>query len=124
MKELRRRARQNRRNPTRSEQRLWSALRRRQLAGYKFRRQNPLADSVLDFYCPAVKLAVEVDGGVHDCSRQLTVDRARDARLTAMGITVLHFQTFEVMQNLDKVLNLIENRCRSLGPPKPPHSSK
>jgi len=55
-----------RRNPTPAEKTLWQALRNRQLAGLKFRRQHPLGPFILDFCCPARMLVVEVDGAAHD----------------------------------------------------------
>ena len=58
-------ARRLRRNMTPAEQKLWGALRNRQLDGLKFRPQHPMGAFILDFWCPARKLVVEVDGGVH-----------------------------------------------------------
>jgi very-short-patch-repair endonuclease len=58
-------ARELRRRPTEAEARLWTALRRRQVGGALFRRQHPLGRFVLDFYCAAHQLCVEVDGEVH-----------------------------------------------------------
>ncbi len=62
---LRQASRRMRRQPTKSEDLLWQALRKRQLAGLKFRRQHPIGPSIVDFYCHEKRLAVEVDGGVH-----------------------------------------------------------
>ncbi len=59
---------------------LWSALRRRQLGGYRFRRQYVVGRAILDFYCPEGRLAIEVDGAEHDVDQ----DEQRDAR-PAMG---------------------------------------
>jgi len=61
-------ARRLRRNMTPAEQKLWNALRGKQLDGLKFRAQHPVGPFVLDFWCPARKLVVEVDGGVADRS--------------------------------------------------------
>ena len=57
------RARQLRSNLTEAEIRLWSRLRRKQLDGFRFRRQQPIGPFIVDFFCPAAKLVVEVDGG-------------------------------------------------------------
>lgn len=54
-----------RKSSTPAEQKLWGILRRRELAGYKFRRQHPIGPYVVDFYCASGKLVVEVDGDVH-----------------------------------------------------------
>jgi very-short-patch-repair endonuclease len=64
--QLRQRAKEMRRAPTRSENRLWSWLRDRRFDGYKFRRQYPIGRYVLDFYCAELKLAIEVDGRHHE----------------------------------------------------------
>ncbi len=58
-------ARLLRRRATEAEAILWDALRSRRLGGYKFRRQHSLAAFIVDFYCPSVRLVVEVDGGIH-----------------------------------------------------------
>jgi len=62
------RARYLRKNATPAEQKLWRHLRNREIAGYKFRRQHPVGPYVLDFYCPAARLAIEVDGSGHSFS--------------------------------------------------------
>ena len=70
------RAREMRLLPTRSEERLWQAIRASAL-GVRFRRQVILGPVIVDFFAPSVKLVVEVDGGVH--ARQCDADRLRDA---------------------------------------------
>jgi very-short-patch-repair endonuclease len=82
-------ARDMRRAPTAAEEKLWGALRGNQVAGLKFRRQHPVGRFVLDFYCPACKLVVEVDGDVHD--EQQERDAARTRVLEAYGYCVLRF---------------------------------
>ena len=76
-----------RKEPTRSESLLWSALRNRRLASRKFRRQHPVGRFILDFYCHEERLAVEVDGPVHETQRQ--VDGERQQILESMGIRFL-----------------------------------
>ena len=80
-------ARTMRREPTRAEEVLWGALRRNQVAGLKFRRQHPVGRFVLDFYCASCKLAVEVDGDVHD--EQTERDAERTKVLERYGYRVL-----------------------------------
>ena len=94
-----------RREPTEAEQVLWGALQKKQVAGLKFRRQHPVGRFVLDFYCPSIKLVVEVDGGIHDS--QLERDAARTRALEAYGHQVLRFTNDEVMRNLPSVLQRI-----------------
>ena len=87
---VQRRARELRRTMTETERLLWSHLRNRQLGGLKFRRQHPLGPSIVDFYCAAKRLVVEVDGGIHDsqCDR----DAVRTERLEEHGCKVIRFR--------------------------------
>ncbi len=82
---------------TPAEKRLWSALRNKQLDGLKFRRQHPVGNFILDFYCPACKLVIEVDGKIHDRPSQINRDRARTAKLMEYGYTVLRFRNEQVI---------------------------
>jgi very-short-patch-repair endonuclease len=107
-------ARNLRHNQTEVEGRLWQYLRDGRLGGYKFRRQHPIKDYILDFYCPEKKLAVELDGGQHDMAKQMAYDQKRSSILEKGGIRVLRYWDIEVLQNLDGVLDDIlgelENR--------------
>jgi very-short-patch-repair endonuclease len=94
------RARQLRCNPTDAERRLWSALRDRRLAGYKFRRQYPLAGAILDFACVAHKLAVVADGGQHDVA---TAAR-RTAAIRAAGWRLIRFWNNDILANTEGVI--------------------
>ena len=86
---LRDRARDLRKALTLSEQRLWQWLRNRAFCGYKFRRQVPVAHYILDFYCPELKLAVEVDGRQHELPCMVQYDDERSMELARFGIRVL-----------------------------------
>jgi very-short-patch-repair endonuclease len=94
-----------RREPTRAEEVLWTALRRNQIAGLKFRRQHPVGRFILDFCCPACKLAVEVDGEVHD--EQVERDAERTRVLEGYGYRVLRFRNEQVMRELPSVVQRI-----------------
>ena len=72
-----------------SEQRLWNWLRNRTFGGFKFRRQAPIGRYVLDFYCPALKLAVEVDGQHHETPWMGEYDDERTCYLQSQGIEVV-----------------------------------
>jgi very-short-patch-repair endonuclease len=98
-------ARRLRRDGTDVERRLWQHLRNGQLGSAKFRRQSPAGRYVLDFYCPALALAVELDGGQHAEAR--IRDRERDKWLKQKGVTVLRFWNSDVVENLDGVLEVI-----------------
>ena len=105
-------ARESRANPTTPENRLWNALRARQLGGFKFRQQHKLEGVRPDFFCPAVGLAVEVDGHTHYAE----ADAARDELLKARGIMTLRFSNADVMQNLEGVCARILKVARGLPP--------
>jgi very-short-patch-repair endonuclease len=83
---------------TDAERLLWSVLRRDQMGGLSFRRQHPIGPFVLDFYCPAIKLCIELDGPIHDQQQEL--DQARTEALETLGIRVIRFRNEEVMDNL------------------------
>ena len=87
-KRLRDRARNLRKVLTISERRLWNWLRNRTFAGFKFRRQFPLDHFVLDFYCPELALAIEVDGRQHEQQPIADCDSYRTERLCALGVRV------------------------------------
>ncbi len=101
------RARELRRNQTRAEAKLWSALRNRQLAGLKFRRQVPLGPYVVDFFCTSASLVVEVDGGQHGVPDGRSQDARRTRWLESQGYRVIRFWTNEVSETLEGVLAVI-----------------
>ncbi|WP_285709461.1 endonuclease domain-containing protein [Erythrobacter oryzae] len=98
---LRLRARAMRNNPTEPEKRLWMALRSSRFEGFKFRRQDVIGHRIVDFFCPARGVIVEVDGHTHDAE----VDALRDARmLRDFGFATVRFTNEDVMRNLDGCL--------------------
>ncbi|WP_420127501.1 endonuclease domain-containing protein [Longimicrobium sp.] len=103
--ELVEQARRFRHDQTDAEEVLWQMLRDRQLRGIKFRRQTPMGRFILDFYCPAARLVVELDGAVHD--QQQERDAARTDELEARGFRVIRFRNEEVFQALPSVLDRI-----------------
>jgi very-short-patch-repair endonuclease len=83
------RARELRRNQTKSEEVAWRLLRALRFRGFKFRRQHALGPCIVDFYCPQRRLIVELDGGVHARPSQTRRDASRDAELKHLGYTVM-----------------------------------
>ena len=100
-------ARNLRRRQTDTERLLWSRLRNRQLAGYKFRRQHPIGRFVVDLVCLDVKLIVEVDGGQH--AERHEEDQQRTAFMQQAGFRVLRFWNNDVLNNTEAVLDAIRN---------------
>ncbi len=104
--EIEQAARKLRNNLTLAESRLWSVLRNKQLERLRFRCQHPVGNFILDFYCPACKLAVEVDGEIH--VQQIDYDEARTSELAKYGYKMLRFTNEQVMNNLPQVLEEIK----------------
>jgi very-short-patch-repair endonuclease len=100
------RVRSLRKRATAPERILWRHLRNRNFAGYKFRRQHPFDPYILDFYCPAAKLAIELDGG-HNYQAAQRRDGTRAAFLARHGIIVLRFWNHQVRRELDSLLQAI-----------------
>ena len=105
-------AREFRKNPTEAEKHLWGRLRRRQVLGFRFRRQQVIGRYIVDFYCPEAKLAVEIDGGVH--LRRKMYDESRENELRSRGIVVLRFRNEEVMSDVNRVVERIAGALREL----------
>ena len=90
-----------------TERILWKRLRNKQLGGLRFRRQHGFGDYVMDFYCPVLKLCIEIDGDIHQLSDVRLKDEIRTKFLEDNGIRVLRFSNEEVYNNIDEVLNRI-----------------
>ncbi|WP_162425617.1 endonuclease domain-containing protein [Pontibacter pudoricolor] len=86
-----------------AEQVLWQELRSWRLHGKKFRRQHSIENFIVDFYCAADKLVIEVDGAVHDTPEAIENDKLRDEMLRNWGYTVLRFRNDEVLEKYQKL---------------------
>lgn len=102
-----------RRNRTLSEKRVWQHLRNRQVLGFKFRQQAPIAHWIADFYCPAARLVVELDGAFH--KNRVAADKLRDKAMANMGLHVLRIRSSLVFTDLDSVIGQIEWALRCSG---------
>lgn len=101
---------------TPAERLLWSRLRDRRLAGFKFRRQVPVGPYIVDFLCAEARVIVEIDGGQHNLPDARAQDQERTRFLEAKGYKVLRFWNNEVLGNLEGVLTVILEACRSPSP--------
>lgn len=121
-KHMRSRARELRRAATAEEELLWSFVRDRRF-GVRVRRQHPVGAFVVDFYCPAARVAVEIDGDHHDPLD----DELRDSALLLQGVIVLRFSNELIHENvfavLDKIGIVIAQRLRARGPSSPSPAS-
>ena len=100
-------AREFRKEPQPSEAMLWQALRRKQLRGHKFRRQQPIGSFIVDFYCDVAALIVEVDGPIH--ASQARADAERQQILEQLGLRVLRISSRDVESDLPRVVRLVED---------------
>ena len=91
----------------------------RRLDGIRFRRQHPVGPFILDFFCEAARLAVEIDGAGHDHPDQARHDARRTEWLALRGVTVMRVSARAVLDNLDGVLVAIRDRILSLHNPPP-----
>jgi very-short-patch-repair endonuclease len=115
LKEL---ARQNRNNPSPAEKKIWyEVLSRKQFKGYKFTRQKPIADFIVDFYCSKLRLVIEIDGNSHAESKEY--DEVRTNILNQYGLKVLRYTNRDVMNDIEGVY---QNLLRFIQPPVSPLS--
>ncbi len=98
---------------TEAECLLWSRVRRKQIKGQQFYRQKPLGNYIVDFYCPAAGLVMEVDGGQHYTEEGKAKDKRRDDALAGFGLKVLRFSNVEVLKEIDAVLQVIWENVES-----------
>ena len=96
-------------NLTPAEAKLWKVLQNKKLEGRKFRRQHSVGSYILDFYCPAEKLAVELDGSVHFTDAARDYDRQRRLFLEKCGIRVLRFENKLVFDELEWMLGVVKS---------------
>ena len=92
---------------TQAEKLLWERLRKKKLEGRKFRCQHPIYRYILDFYCHSERLAVEVDGGVHQIRKEY--DKIREEYLLGLNIRTVRFTNAEVINEIDTVLEKIKS---------------
>ena len=100
------RRRELRTKPTRHEELLWYRVRNNQL-GYRFFRQYSAGPYILDFYCPKLRLAIEVDGDQHAEENAIAYDIERDLYLCGLDIKTIRFWNKEVMNDIESVINRI-----------------
>lgn len=106
LKEL---ARQLRNNSTKAEIKLWTYLRRGQMCNYDFHRQKPIDEYIVDFFCNKLQLAIECDGYSHELLEVYSKDVKKTKQLNDLGIYVLRFSDYQVMNDIDNVLRAIED---------------
>lgn len=96
-----------RNNATPAERQLWTHLKGKGLKGFKFRRQYGVGSFILDFYCPAAKLGIEIDGDSHFLPDKIEYDKRRTNFINYLGIKIIRFTNDEVHTNVFEVLKVI-----------------
>jgi very-short-patch-repair endonuclease len=114
IKSLTERRRSLRKNLPKAEAVPWTPLSRRQMCDAKFRRQYSVDQHVIDFYCPKLKLAIEVDGESHFADGAEEYDQERQMHIEGFGITFLRFLNTDISENLDGVLQAIADKISEL----------
>ncbi|WP_428898387.1 histidinol dehydrogenase/primosomal protein N' (replication factor Y) (superfamily II helicase) [Parelusimicrobium proximum] len=102
MSDTRKFSRQNRKNPTKEEQKIWNLLKNRQIK-YKFRRQHPIDKYIVDFVCLERRLIIECDGGQHSEE----TDKERTDFLISKGYKILRFWNIDIIRNIESVYSVI-----------------
>ena len=102
LKEL---AKDLRKNMTLSEVLLWNKLKKKNMMGFDFDRQRPIDNFIVDFYCPDLMLAIEIDGSSHN--DKIEYDEQRQKRLESFNVSILRFTDLEVKKNLAGVVDTI-----------------
>ena len=114
-KENRRRLRQEQ---TYAEKIAWMHLRNRKLIGFKFKRQYSVDKFIIDFYCPELKLAVEIDGSIHELKENKIYDLERQSYIEKYGIEFIRITNEELLGNPNKAFQKIENKIKELAKSK------
>lgn len=102
-----------RHNQTEAERLLWQKLRNKRLAGLKFYRQFSVGRYVLDFYCPELRLCIELDGSQHVREETIEYDKERTKFLNSLRIKVIRFWNSEIISNMKGVLESLPKECNS-----------
>jgi very-short-patch-repair endonuclease len=113
------RAKSLRAQMTEAEKHLWEELKKESLTKYRFRRQHPIQNFIVDFYSHNLKLIIEVDGEYHNTPQQIKQDQEKTDVLEFNGLNVLRFTNKEVLNDTTRVLEEINRRIKSIPFPRP-----
>ncbi|MFA5130355.1 MAG: endonuclease domain-containing protein [Patescibacteria group bacterium] len=108
---LKDRARDMRKNMTHAECLFWSSVKNKQFHGLKFLRQKPLLGYIVDFYCAELKLVIEIDGSVHNTSKEYDMNRTNDLQL--FGIRIIRYTNNQIEFDIKSVLNHLTDAIKN-----------
>ena len=107
-------AKELRKAETEAEKILWSKLNRNQILNLQFRRQHPINIFIADFYCPKIKLVIELDGSIHELPEYQSHDIGRTEVLNDFGITVIRFTNEQIVEQIDSTIESIKTVSKNL----------
>lgn len=113
-KALLERRKELRRNQTDAEKTLWAHISKKQIGTFRFLRQYGVGPYILDFYCPKIRLCIEVDGSVHTGEDAEIYDKEREEYLKSLDITIIRFWNNEIMKNIDQAVSKIQETAKTL----------
>lgn len=108
--------RELRHNATPAEKVFWAIISDRKLFGLKFRRQHGIGPYIVDLYCAALKLIIEIDGDSHGTLEGIEVDKKRTAYLESLGYILIRYNNLDVLSNLDGVFDDLTSKIKKLRP--------
>ena len=114
---LKLRARQMRNEMTAAEKKLWYGYLEQDRN--RWLRQKPIGDYIIDFYCPKLKLAIEVDGTTHLENKDKVYDKKRTEELEKLGIKILRFWNNDILDGLAEVANIVKQQIKNIKSPYP-----
>jgi very-short-patch-repair endonuclease len=103
-----------RNNMTKAEGLLWAEIRNKKVEGAKFRRQSSIGSYVVDFYCPKLRLAIEVDGATHNTEDEKEYDKDRQTEIEQLSIEFLRFTNDRIYKDMVNVIEEIRAKVREL----------
>ncbi len=109
-------ARELRKSETEAERKFWfEVLKNKKLSDFKFTRQKPIGDFIVDFYCARLKLAIEIDGEIHKFQKERDAERDNILK-TKFELKIIRYKNDEVLNNTGKVLNDLLNKLNTTHP--------
>jgi very-short-patch-repair endonuclease len=120
--ELKEKARDLRKNSTAAEKKLWRDVLKN--CKYKFTRQKPIGNFIVDFYCSKLGLVIEIDGTTHLETKEIFYDQQRTAALEKYGLKVLRFWNNDVLTGTHIVKEIIDKEINNITHPSPPLSGR
>ena len=113
-KTLKERRQELRNNQTEAEKVLWKYISKNKISGLRFLRQYSAGPYILDFYCPKIRLGIELDGNIHKEKENKIYDKDREKYLKSLDIKVIRFWDNEIFEHLKEVLDKLHNKIKQL----------